>query len=71
MKEDALELIATYTAIANAFAAVLSLAVAIVYGFAAWVVIQIGRLAFDRIGADFTRAHQTIADSQQPRKEEL
>ncbi|MGW0904946.1 hypothetical protein [Streptomyces sp. NPDC002853] len=70
MKEDALELIATYTAIANGFAAVITLAVVIVYAFAAWVVIQLGRRTFDRIGASFTRAHQTIADTQQQREEE-
>ncbi|GAA1887674.1 hypothetical protein GCM10009837_06790 [Streptomyces durmitorensis] len=69
MKEDALELIATYTAIANALAWVMGIAVVIVLGFAAWVVISLGRLAFDRIGASYTRANQTIADIQQ-RKEE-
>ncbi|MEU6990303.1 hypothetical protein ABZ953_06530 [Streptomyces sp. NPDC046465] len=69
MKEDALDLIATYTAIANGVAAVMGAALVIVLGFAAWVVISLGRAAFDRIGASFTRANQTITDIQQPRQE--
>lgn len=70
MKEDALDLIATYTAIANALAVVMALAAVIVLGFAAWAVISLGRLAFDRIGGSFTRANQLIAAIQQGRKEE-
>lgn len=69
MKEDALDLIATYTAIANALAVVMVLAAVIILGFAAWVVISLGRLVFDRIGASYTRANQTIADIQQGREE--
>lgn len=69
MKEDALDLIATYTAIANALAVVMVLAAAIVLCFAAWVVISLGRLAFDHIGASYTRANQLIADIQQGREE--
>lgn len=70
MKEDALDLIATYTAIANTLAWVMGIAVVIILGAAAWAVIQLGRLTFDRIGASYTRAHQTIADIQQVQEEE-
>ncbi|WP_369214988.1 hypothetical protein [Streptomyces flavofungini] len=38
---------------------------------AAWLIVAIGRAVFDRIGASFARAQQTITDIQQPRKEEL
>jgi hypothetical protein len=69
VKEDALELIATYTAIANALAVVMVLAAVIVLGFTAWVVISLGCLAFDRIGDSYTRANQTIADIQQTGEE--
>ncbi|MWA08824.1 hypothetical protein [Streptomyces sp. BA2] len=70
MKADAFALIDTYTtamtwAVRGWYAALI-----VLVAFAAWVVIEIGRRVFDRIGADFTRARQTIADIQQPRKEE-
>lgn len=69
MTADALALIDTYTAamqwaIYAWYASALFLA-----SLAAWAVIAIGRAVFDQIGDSFTRAHQTITDIQQDRKE--
>ena len=70
MKADAFALIDTYTTAMTWAVRGWYAALTVLICFAAWVVIEIGRRVFDRIGADFPRAQQTIADTQQPRKEE-
>jgi hypothetical protein len=71
MKEDLLNLIATYGALADAFTWFMAFAACLIYGFAGWAFIAAGRLVAVRIHASFARANQTIADIQQPRKETL
>ncbi|MEU5772642.1 hypothetical protein ABZ819_04970 [Streptomyces venezuelae] len=66
MTADALAVIDTYAtaltwAVRGWYAALLASAV---------VVIALGYLTFNRIGGSFRRAHQTIADTQQPREGE-
>lgn len=69
MKEDVLNLIATYSTLAEAFTWFMTFAAVLVYGFAGWVAAALGHLAFTSIAASFARANQTIADIQ-TRKEE-
>lgn len=70
MKDDLLNLIATYGALANAFTWFMAFAACLIYGFAGWAFIAAGRLVAVRVHASFVRANQTIADIQQPREGE-
>lgn len=70
MKADALALLDTYTTLMQWAVRGWYLSLLILLLAAAWLVIVIGRLVFDRIGASCTRANQTIADIQQPAREE-
>lgn len=71
MKEDLLNLISTWGVLAEAVTWFMAFAACLIYGFAGWAFIAAGRLVAVRIHASFARAHHTIADIQQPRKEEL
>ncbi|MFE9736171.1 hypothetical protein ACFYO9_37595 [Streptomyces sp. NPDC005863] len=69
MKTDALALIDAYATAMQWAMWIWAGSALLLAGAGAWLVIAIGRLAFDHIGASFRRAHQTIAEIQQPKEE--
>lgn len=69
MKEDLLNLNATVATVLDIGTWIWITSAVILTLFLAWLVITAGRHAYASIRDSFARAHQTIADIQQPREE--
>lgn len=69
MTADALAVIDTYTTALTWAEHGWNTALTLLAATSACAVIRLGRLVFDRIGASFTRAQQTITDIQTRQEE--